>query len=1220
MQRNFQLMNRLAPVAEMEYAHLLIDEREQARINIELPFKHLGVFARAYETSKVLQALPVYAIAQLGIMRLPELSAAGVGVSRSLTEQLKSMRAYVPLGQIGTDHVGYGSFDLAIVGLADTLKDFINAARGAINAAVPAGQPQPEITVGLVHLWVFPFADTLLVIDALLAGDIGPDHVVLRMEFDAGTLTPRIFGAPMATMQSPSLLDWRLSPSSFTLASPLLIGEDGCETLLPANLSTQQVRFRQVIRLAAAVRAAHDERRAPDRLGRVVEYLSEWFSIGHSLGKIEYSLPLAPAEKVKIAIVDWSRRDAAQRDEKTKLDERLTHDQQRNRSLFETVQGVVSELQEGSNFQAGMATSAGAGASLGIVDLGVGATNAIGGGTSETSGVREVQADTMQQIADAFHQSSSAIRELESTVVMQVDQSESSNVQTRTVANYNHGHALTILYYQVLRHFRLVTRVVRERNALIFDYSDFKPNFQDTGYLLDHRAVLEQALLDVRLLPIFEKLEGAVLAALKLGEESVRWNALPKVPDPGDMLIERLEITFVTGGDGTDGDPFVDLFFKDGGSCNTNQIGPSDTGKARRFGRPGFDDFEAGDVDTFSIRPEQRPSFKWSALRGFVIGLDGGGDWSLSHVKLRGFSSGGDAVLLYDQDLNVPLPNDTTLPELITIGPPPPAPKPPAPSLRQFLSVEDDARINVLKSHLAAHLHHYLRAIWLSEDPNDRAVRFANRMFRGEPVLDWIVNRPLEVLGDAVAFEIFSGRDRQLDAFDERRSAEGELYVEQLLTLPTRGIFAEAKLGHCNANEFIDKDRFWDWQTSPIPDDAPAISGADAGSRYQAPTGLTPTAFPQSLVNIVNPQALPDPSGLAGALSTLAASNVFRDMSGSKETAALLATLSNNATQLALEGLKGAQVKGMVDTISSSDDLTQQQKSDLIGEYLTGQVKPPPTGSSTPETGGGGGGQSPTTPTTPATPTTPTPPAPTNPAPGGSTPPSPVTPTATPKPKRPAGDVSTKNNGLTFSFAFRRALVGTPVEGTASIRIAPTSTESVTPEGEFGGYVPGASIGPPPKGMLVPKSYTHLPISDSSVSLTTSDASAPGDVVVEADYKVKVVKDTSPITSVFYDDQSLINLEQQTLHFTGPGHYDAPKSGKVVTFEVTPTIITKTYEVSADKKTIQEYSTEAEVSYQVISAKAGAKMGNEAGSGSKQTITLTYVTGGLSVKQTNAGP
>jgi hypothetical protein len=194
MQRNFQVMNRLAPVAVADVAHLLVTEREGARAHIKLPFKHLAVFARAYETSEVLQALPVYAISQLGIVRLDETVPGVATIPRSLREKLAALRAYVPLGQIGTDHVGYGSFDLAVVGLTDTLESFIAAARRTIDAEVPPGLAQLEITVGLVHLRVFPFADTSLVTDALITGDISPDHIVLRMEFDAGTVNPRIFG------------------------------------------------------------------------------------------------------------------------------------------------------------------------------------------------------------------------------------------------------------------------------------------------------------------------------------------------------------------------------------------------------------------------------------------------------------------------------------------------------------------------------------------------------------------------------------------------------------------------------------------------------------------------------------------------------------------------------------------------------------------------------------------------------------------------------------------------------------------------------------------------------------------------------------------------------------------------------------------------------------------------------------------------------------------
>ena len=1214
MPSNFQVLNRPLETSRPDLAFMMTRGAEGPSINVTLPFRNLSVFARAYESSKVLTALPIYAIAELGITStLPPGEAnpnAMEGDDTTAHHPLRALHAHIPLGQLGTDHAGYCSFDLSVISFAATLQAFIGAVKQQVQHYDLSDTG--DITIGLRHLWVFPFADSLLVTDALANGDVGPDHIVLRLEFDVNTMSPRIYGSPMTSMQSPSILDWRLSPTSFSLSSALLIGQDGCETLLPANLATQLVRFRQVVRLMDLHEAPRtNDRERADRLGKVIEYSSEWFSIGHSLGKIEYSLPLAPAEKVKIAIVDWSRSDNAKRDEKSKLSEQLTHDQQRNRSLTETVHGVLTEMQEGSNFQAGAALSAGGGASMGMYSLGAGLAGAIGGGTADSSGTRDVQADTMQQIADAFHQSSSAIRELESTVVMQVDQSESSNVQTRTVANYNHGHALTILYYEVLRHFRLITRVASERNALIVDYSDWKLDYNDLAYLLNRRMIFEAVLLDERLRPSFDLLEAATIAKLKYDEEKLKWDNLPKNADPGDTQIQRLEVTFTTGDDATDGDPYLDLMMKNGDTLWTNQIGPNDMpGTPRRMGTPGFDNFQQGDVDTFSLSIVGPPFVKWKDIRGFVIGLDDGGDWKIAHIKLIGFTGGGDAIVLYDQELNVPLPNDAVLPELIIIGPPPPVPKPPAPVMRSFLPIESEVKLSVLVNHMKANEHHYLRALWLSEDPNDRIVRFAARTFRGEPLMNWIDNRALEVLGDAVAFPVFSGRDAAIDRILDANIEPGELYVEQLLTLPTRGIFAEARLGHCNANEIKDDNRFWDWQTSPIPDDAPQITGADAGTKYQAPTGTTPTAFPQSLVNIVNPQSLPDPTGMAAAMTALSTPGIFRDMSGTKETAALLGKLSDNATKLAETGLKGAQQQGMIDQIRTAPELTSQQKSDLMGEYLTGQVKqsaPPPT---TPSTTSGGGTTTPTE--------TPTPTPATVPSPTGIVPPA-VPPKAVdePKPKKPTGDVATKVGGLGFLFNFRRAVVGTPVEGKATIRVTPTS-KKVTQEGEYDDrYTPGVTVGPPVKGVVVPKVFSNFPINDSSINLLTADATAPGEIRVEAVYKVSYVAQNTLITAVFHEDDSLVNLKDSTFPFSGTGVYETPKAGNFVIMDVSPTVKTVSYEVSADKKTIGEYTLETGADVKIASAKGGSKSGGETGSGTKRTLTITYITGGLDVVQTN---
>src|SRR5205085_6816610 len=121
------------------------------------------------------------------------------------------------------------------------------------------------------------------------------------------------------------------------------------------------------------------------------------------------------------------------------------------------------------------------------------------------------------------------------------------------------------------------------------------------------------------------------------------------------------------------------------------------------------------------------------------------------------------------------------------------------------------------------------RAIWFAEDPADRALRLAGWTVAGVPLLDLVENTVLDVDADAVVMPLAAGVARVLDReFGTRELGLAQMpymeYVEQLLTVPSRGVFAEAKLGHCNASELIDPSRFWDWQTSPIPDDAPDIA------------------------------------------------------------------------------------------------------------------------------------------------------------------------------------------------------------------------------------------------------------------------------------------------------------------------------------------------------------------------------------------------------------
>ena len=172
------------------------------------------------------------------------------------------------------------------------------------------------------------------------------------------------------------------------------------------------------------------------------------------------------------------------------------------------------------------------GSGMGIA---AGASNAIGGAYSTTSGSRDIAANTVQKLSDNVAQAATSSRELHSTVVVQSSQAEHEAIETRTVVNYNHSHALTILYYEVLRHFRVVTEFVRRRPALLTNiHGGIAYVVTDPGgaqryeiwwpAIYENRKVLEAALLDDRFKECLDIVErkrhhGFVNVALGLAKD-----------------------------------------------------------------------------------------------------------------------------------------------------------------------------------------------------------------------------------------------------------------------------------------------------------------------------------------------------------------------------------------------------------------------------------------------------------------------------------------------------------------------------------------------------------------------------------------------------------------------------------------------------------------------------------------------------------------------------
>jgi hypothetical protein len=866
-----------------------------------------------------------------------------------------------PLGVLTTDHVGYVSFDLR------RLRPDVQV---LLAEAIEARRNDPD-AVSKLAIWVYPYGHPGR-FDALSQARFAFDAVVARLSMTWNTLPPALINMGPRALQNPSLTDWRLSPASFAASPKTLIGENGCEELVPANLALQEFVLRQVVRLTdvpqgfgvpAGIKAAY-----------VDEYKVSWFSLGHSLGEILYSLPLAPGETVKLAVIDWSWDSLTKRDETTKLTEEVLHQTHRDRTITETVKAGLKELQHGSSFMGGTASAAGGsgGANLGVVGLGaaVGNTWSLGGSTATSDGSRDLAAENVQRLNDSFSQASSSQRELNSTVVIQARQEEKESIQTRTFSNYNHSHTLTVLYYEVLRHYRVTVEWVRRRPAVLLKLPTRLTTLDDAT-LVKHRFLLERFLLDPTIKAGFDALEKREAIANHQTIHGI--NPAAAVPQPwweGDVELELFELCLRAPDDTVNEIVVYIITAGDHANSKARELhyvykGVSNAdGKYQAHNINSGKRMETNDAEntnqywTFlklAGQPNDGESkrIKWNDVLGFQFEKWGETQYRIDLLAIRGWDRFGFVVNftegkvpegkvpvdLYIDDVQ---PGSTTFSDIKRPGP---RPAPPAPVLSpdKSLSAEEAYQLKRLRDHVAAHIDHYASVIQLGTNETQIALQFEAVPWAPGTMDDHVDPTPLDVFGSYVAYPLakrltgvddtvvvdiaaaLNGNDparrqwaaERLAAMSEadRQSVLERLPLasaksERLNSMATRGVFAEGKLGHCNVSEEIDNTRFWKWEEHPIPIQAPDINPVTPIQPTPQQVSATPTAFPQSLVNIVNPSPAPDPTGLAAALSLLGTPNIFRNMSGRQEVADLLKKLSDNSIAIAEAANRAREIQG----------------------------------------------------------------------------------------------------------------------------------------------------------------------------------------------------------------------------------------------------------------------------------------------------------------------
>ncbi len=782
--------------------------------------------------------------------------------------------------------------------------------------------------------------------------------------------------------------------------------------------------------------------------GHLLHFKQVWSADGYSLGDLLYSLPLAPGQKKLISVVDWERRERTERSEDTFSNEGLNAALSRDRDLGEVVTGALTESSRGGS----KSTSVGVGAGTGAAGNGsyqafnFGALVGVSGGYGQSDSgawqdsARNLSSSSLQSLRDRTLQSASAVRGLRSSVVNTVAQGEAVRATTEVVANHNHCHAMTVQYFEVLRHLKLEHKLTDVQECLFvplpmsrFDLMKALRWRQSLQTYLKRRELTggfdaarrvhtnwlqTGAPLDRYADESIQSIAGEFLLTVMIPMPPFPVRPPPKPPDPADKAKEIANIV-----NPTDGAWGVILAIATGGaSLVAGKVTEASINltKAASQGVQGVvDDFysqptpqERYDKFHAEIMPGVVEAFVdqlelWALVGSSPPVLLKGADFTLVStyqpgiplmVSLRGTLAGqvsrayisqliikssagmptgckamvNAATIRYrtanfehsfvddnrvNDDIDPPrvtgifsAAGDFSL-KPITLGTGATL-FTPLDSWEQRSPRTDDKRLATeLVEHLNDNLEYYHHAIWWSMDPNRRYMLLDGYYAPGSnnrSVASVVENRLIGIVGNSVILPVARGVHLDPRFVKDKKGNRVDLLGFYKLkspvpparvSLPTRGVFAEAVLGNCNSCEEIDDSKFWRWEESPI-DEPPSIGTISTDTRRAEPASAQPSSFPAPIVSIQNAPAAPDPAGVAGALNSLGKQS-FPDITGLAATQANAAAAYSQALDTAYKfGKEASTLAQQASMINAKDKaMSAIDKAEAAGQIDTVDAK-----------------------------------------------------------------------------------------------------------------------------------------------------------------------------------------------------------------------------------------------------------------------------------------
>jgi hypothetical protein len=692
------------------------------------------------------------------------------------------------------------------------------------------------------------------------------------------------------------------------------------------------------------------------RFGARLTYSQTWFPVRVAKGHLLHSLPLAPGETTNVAVISWSNKSSAALRQSQSESERLSNTMDRARAVSQIADSVATECQEGFSGTATQSTSGSAGAIAAVPFLAGAAAGS--GSASETSahsytmssGERTIDTHLRQNIEDTTQQVASSVRGERAAVVSEVSQRQSETLSTRSVTNFNHMHALTIQYYEVVQIYE--TRLKLEE----FERCIFVPmkmlDFTDERNILRYLSILEASALDA----LTRSLLGDVADTGTGFTFAATMRRFPVVADaPPNVLAliaaerQRVRVSYPRLAD----DDF--LVSPASGPINPDHFAINYQLQLNhaRWSHP--------DIQSVSVHLEDLTVASIDASNNNASAPDlihpalNGGD-SLSFGRIRAIrivwrpgtslDTPGErrvrlflAVKLFGESrwLDCRFVASSSTPEngdLYTISTPP--------------------GIVELGQLLMENQLYYSQQIWRRSNPQTLIMQLApiglDVGARTINLVDHIAPIPLKIVGNYVVYRFTFEDDPDWRKWVHENIDISRTSVDRI-SVPTGGVFAEAVLGRFNAAEKLDATRFFDWKDSPPPA-PPAISPLKSKERTLATAPSVPE-LETAAVSIATPLTLPSPTGMTEALQSIVMADLFQNFSRAADTrtaasASLDGSAGNSVAALSTAGDSFAKaltgLTTLFSTISSDKGLSTigaliNQKKDLQ------KAQPAPDGS-----------------------------------------------------------------------------------------------------------------------------------------------------------------------------------------------------------------------------------------------------------------------------------